>query len=64
MFWVKDITDFHLCPMLLQSNNPPNPPKITKIKKALESLKEHPQGHKKQQFDHFAETKIILGDNR
>ena len=31
MFWVKDITDlFHLCPMLLQSNNPPNPPKNNK----------------------------------
>ena len=34
------------------------------MEKALESLKQLPQGHKKQQFDFLGETRIILGDKR
>ena len=43
---------------------PKIPLKIKKLDKATESLKQLPQGHKKQQFDFFEETKIILGDKR
>ena len=34
------------------------------MEKALESLKQLPQGNKKQQFDFFGEKKSILGDKR
>ena len=34
------------------------------MEKALESLKQLPQGHKKQHFDFSGQIKIVLGDKR
>ena len=38
--------------------------KAKKLEKVLESLKQLPQVHKKQQFDLFGETKTTLGGKR
>ena len=38
--------------------------KAKKLENVLESLKQLPQVHKKQQFDLFGETKTTLGGKR